>query len=300
MIIPMFIVALVNTVAPDALHIGTATAGIFTNTGTMTVIGIILVISGTQLKVAQLVDLLKRGGVPCAVKILEGFAVCWAATALFGINGFCGISTLALVVAFSSCNPGVYLALVREYGDTADEAAFGPYNVIAAPAIPLMIIGMGSGGGFDVMVVVDLLVPFVIGVLLGNIDDGFTRLFSPAMPVALFFLGCCFGSNINLLQAVAAGPSAVLLALLYLVVNIPLFLVIDRVVLRRPGYAGVALSSVAGVACSAPAIVAATYPQFEPYVSVATSQIALAVVITSFAVPYITKFVVSKYGNDKN
>ena len=296
MIVPMLVVALINTVAPGTLQIGTATTGAFTSAGTMTVIGIILVISGSQLKVAQLAGALKRGGVLCIVKILLGFAVNYLVLSVFGAQGFFGISALALVVAMSSCNPGVYMALIQDFGDTLDKAVFGLLNVIAVPALPLLIMSIGAGGAFDPMTIVAMIVPFLVGMLLGNIDDAFTKLLAPGTPICLIFLGCCFGSNINLLNAVAAGPSGVLLSALYLLVNIPLFLLTDRVLIRRPGYAGVAMSSVAGVACSAPAIIVAAMPQYGPYVEAATSQLALAVVITSFAAPYITKAVVSKFG----
>lgn len=47
MIVPMLITAIINTVWPEALQIGGSTTGAF-STGTMTIIGIVLVISGSR------------------------------------------------------------------------------------------------------------------------------------------------------------------------------------------------------------------------------------------------------------
>jgi 2-keto-3-deoxygluconate permease len=299
MIIPMLITAILNTVAPGALRIGGATSGIFTSAGTFTVIGIILFIAGSQLKLSQIGMAVKRGGVLCIAKIALGFAASFFAFNVFGDKGFLGISALAFVIAMSSCNPGVYMALVQQYGDVVDKSAFGLLNVVAVPALPILLLSLSSGGGFDYLSVIAVLVPFVVGMIFGNLDDAVAKLMAPGTPICLVFLGFCFGSNINLITAVKAGPSGVLIALIYLVVNVPIFLAVDKFIIRRPGYAGVAFSSIAGIAAAVPSIAATIMPQFAPYVQTATAQMALAVVITSFAAPFITKWVVGKFGDGK-
>jgi 2-keto-3-deoxygluconate permease len=299
MIIPMLITAIINTVAPGALQIGSATSGIFTSAGTMTIVGIILFIAGSQLKVKQLGMAIKRGGILCIAKIAIGFAVSFIVFGLFGDKGVLGISAMAFVIALSSCNPGVYMALVQQYGDVVDEAAFGLLNVVAVPALPILILSISSGGGFDVMSVVAVLVPFIVGMILGNLDDGIAKLMAPGTPICLVFLGFCFGSNINLINAVKAGPSGLLVALIYLIVTVPVFLAVDKFIIRRPGYAGVAFSSIAGISAAVPGIIAEIMPQFAPYAPTATAQMALAVVITSFSAPFITKWIVGKFGDGK-
>ena len=298
MIVPMLITAIINTIWPEALQIGGSTTGAF-STGTMTIIGIVLVISGSQLKLSQLVACLKRGGVLCLVKILLGFAAFFIVQAIWGIDGVAGMSLLALVIAFSSCNPGVYLALINDYGDTTDKTVLGLMSLVSVPALPLLILSTGQSGSGAIMGVIATLVPFLVGMLLGNLDDSFTKLLAPGTPICLIFLGCCFGSNINLINAVTAGPTALLLTVVYVVVSVPVLLITDRLILRRPGYAGVSMSSIAGIAVSCPMIIAAALPQYAPYVEVATSQLALAVVLTGFLVPYLTKFVADRFGSAK-
>ncbi len=296
MIVPMFIVAIINTIAPDILRIGSATTAAFTSTGTMTIIGIIMVISGSSLKIGALGAALKRGGVLCIVKILVGLATFFAADALFGPDGFMGISLIAIFFFIDRWNTVIYMALINDYGDNVDKSVFGPMNVIAVPALPLLIMSIGQGGESAIMSAVGVFVPFLIGMLLGNLDDTFAKVLAPGTPICLMFMGCCFGSNINLVNAVLAGPSAILLGLIYFVVTLPIFLLADRGILRRPGYAGIAMSSVAGIAVSCPAIIAEALPQYAPYVATATAQLALVVALTNFIVPFVTRAVVKKFG----
>ena len=294
LLVPMFFTAVINTIAPEVLRIGNPTTAIFTSAGTMTIIGIILFIAGSQLKVNQLAMAIKRGGVFVLVKILIAFATSAFVFQIFGEDGFLGISALALVVTMASCNPGIYMALVQQYGDNIDQAALGLLNILAVPALPILVLSYSSTGIIDYMGVVATLVPFLLGMLLGNLDPKIAGLMAPGMPICLVFLGFCFGSSINLINAIKAGPSGLLLALLFLLINMPIFLIVDKLILDRPGYAGTAFSSIGGMAVGIPTIIAFTLPSFAPFAQTATAQIAMAFVIVSFATPYITKLVVKR------
>ncbi|MDR1774961.1 MAG: 2-keto-3-deoxygluconate permease [Actinomycetes bacterium] len=299
MIIPMLITAIINTVAPQILQIGSATSGIFTSAGTMTIVGVILFIAGSQLKLNQIGMAIKRGGILCVAKIIIGFAASLIVFGIFGEKGALGVSAMAFVIAMSSCNPGVYMALVQQFGDNVDEAAFGLLNIVAVPALPILILNISSGGGFDWLSIVAVLAPFIIGMILGNLDAAIAKLMAPGTPICLVFLGFCFGSNINLVNAVKAGPSGLLIAVIFLVINVPLFFATDKFIIRRPGYAGVAFCSIAGISAAVPGIIAEIMPQFAPYAQTATAQMALGCVLTSFSAPFITKWVVSKFGSGK-
>jgi len=50
-------------------------------------------------------------------------------------------------------------------------------------------------------------------------------------------------------------------------------ILVDKVILRRPGYAGAAFSSMGGVSISTPPIIAQVLPQFQPYVEIAVGQL---------------------------
>lgn len=298
MIVPMFATALINTFFPDVLKLGGPTM-LFTAKGTMVIIGLILFITGSQFRISQIGITLKRGAALCVAKIIIGFLSGWLILSYFGLDGFWGISAVALVSAMVSCNPGVYIALSEQYGDDADKAVFGLLNVIAVPATPILIIGMTSGTGLDLMQIVVVLIPFILGIILGNLDPQIRMLMAPATPVTLPFLGFCFGASVNLYSALNAGLAGIMLTIIYLLVNVLLMLFVDRAILRRPGYASVATCSVAGISVVVPSILAGSQPAFAPYVEAATSQLALVMVLTSFAVPWLTSRAVRLFGDGK-
>ncbi len=294
MIVPMCITAVINTFFPQALQIGSVTTGTFTGKGTMAVIGIMLFLTGSQFRVHEIPKTLKRGGAICVLRLLIGFVIAWLVTRFFGLEGFWGISAAALGVTMVSCNPGVYMALMDHYGDGVDKAAFGLLNIIAVPAAPLFIMEAASGAGIDYMGTVSTLAPFLLGMLLGNLDENIRKMTGPALPIMLPFLGFCFGSAINLFAAVKSGLSGIILTIIYLVISVPLMYLLDRLVLHRPGYGAVATCSVAGIAVVVPMMLAQSNPAHLPYVEAATAQVALAVIFTSFLTPWITGFIAKR------
>ena len=73
----------------------------------------------------------------------------------------------------------------------------------------------------------------------------------------------------------------------------------DRMIGRRPGYAGWAVATTAGNAVAVTAVVAMADPALEPYVSGATTQVAAAVVVTAIIAPLMTSYWAKKYGCPK-
>lgn len=299
MLIPMILTAVINTFFPEILAIGDPATATFTAKGTMTVIGMILFITGSQFKIKEIPQALKRGGALCIAKVIIGFAASISVFHFFGKEGFWGISALSFIVIMSSCNPGVYMALVNQYGDNVDRAAFGLLNIVAVPALPILIISASNGGDINYMSIIATLAPFAFGMLLGNLDPKIAGLMAPGAPIILVFMGFCFGASVNLFTAAQAGLSGILAGFLYIVLTIPFFLFVDKAILRRPGYASVACSSVAGISVSVPSIICTLMPEYRPFLEAATAQAALAMVITCVAAPFITKWTVEKFGSAK-
>lgn len=304
MLVPMLTTALINTFIPGVLKIGNPTTALFTFSGTMTFIGMLLFVSGSQLNVRQIGNTLKRGALFVALRVSLGFLTSWIVISNFGLDGVFGISALALTIVMGSCNPGVYTALTSQYGDNVDRAAMGILNIIAVPALPLLILNMNAGSGFDIMIAITTLVPFVVGMILGNIDPNIQKLFAPGTPIILILLGFTFGSTINFIRAFQAGLTGILLGVIFIAISVPVMILADKALLKRPGYAGAAFSCIGGVSVSTPPIIATVIPQFGPYVDTAVGQLAMAFVLSAIAAPTITRFVVKKWGSaedyDKN
>lgn len=289
LIIPMLLSSLVNTFSPGLLRIGDPTTALFTSKGTMTLIGMILFISGSQFRLSQIPMTLKRIGVLSATKLLLSWAVGFLYMAYFGMEGIFGISAVAMVATISSCNPGLYLALMHSYGDDVDCAAFGILNLIAVPIIPVMILNASSGVGIDYLHVLATLVPFLLGIFLGNVDANFQKLFASGTMILLPFLGISFGSNINLMVAARSGIAGLILTLLFFILCMVPMVSVDRILLKRPGYGAAAACSVAGMSLVVPALASTINPAYGTYTEAAVAQIAFAVVLTSLITPLITK-----------
>ena len=118
--------------------------------------------------------------------------------------------------------------------------------------------------------------------------------YAPATVILLPFMGICFGSSINIIVALKSGVSGIVLtALFYLVCLFPL-LILDRKLGKRPGYAAIAMSSVAGLSISVPSLATEMSKVYVPFMDVAMSQIALASIITSVITPMIIKYIIKK------
>lgn len=295
-LMPMLTTALINTICPGALQVGGITTKLFSTYGTQVFIGALLFLAGSQFPVKDAPAALKRGGVLLLGKLLLAVVLTVLYGKLFGTDGVLGISVLAFCVAMVSLNPGVFLAVASKHGDRIDLPGFGLFNLMVVPTVPLLILGAMEGLAFDYMSIITTLVPFLLGMLLGNLDPELKILFAGGTRPTLFFAGCNFGAAVDLLAVVKTGVSGLVLSLMYIVLcGMGLFCV-DRLVLRQKGYASAALSCVAGASVSMPRILGEVMPGLAPYVDAATAQIACCVVITTVFSCFFTKWVLKRFG----
>ena len=295
-IIPMFVVSIINTLIPGALRLGGFTTAFFSPDSTPFIISVLLFIAGTQLDIHEMGPALKRGGLLSLTRVLIGVLAEVIVLALAGPQGFLGISALALVIGLLSCNPGVYMAVCQEHGDRYDIPGFGIMNLVPVPAIPVILFGFAAGAGIDYMSLVTTIIPFLLGMLFGNIDPSFTAMAKGATPIFLFFMGVTCGSTINWFTLFSQLGGGILLSVLYFVISLPILIFVDRMILKRPGYAAASMTSMSPVSIIMPAAVANAVPEYAPYAETAAAQIALAVAITSILTPFICQWVLKKWG----
>lgn len=298
LLVPMFLVAIVNTIFPNLIaSSGSVTTAVF-KTGTLAFAGIILFFTGAGVKVKTLGTVIKRCGVLTIMKFAIAFGFGFLFVKLFGNDGIFGITAIAFVTCICSCNPGVFMGLASDYGEPEDMGNFVIMNIVTMPTFPVLILATAAGTAFNWIEIVTVFVPFILGMICGNTDPRFAKVVGPATPAVMPFMGCCFGASLNLIKALQAGLSGLLLAIIFLVINVPLMLFADKVLNRRPGYCAVAWCSVAGIAMAVPAMLSGM-EQYAPYIETAGAQIALCLVITSIVGPFLTKWVVDMWGSPK-
>ena len=144
------------------------------------------------------------------------------------------------------------------------------------------------------MSIVSLVVPLVLGIVIGNIDKELGSFIATGMSFMIFALGFSVGHGINLLDAVGAGFSGVVMAILYyILVFVPMFFV-ERKVLKREGYSATALSTIAGLSASVPMLMASSDPELMVYVPSAVAIVTFGLVISSIVSPYLSKKLYNK------
>ncbi|MFV0497608.1 MAG: 2-keto-3-deoxygluconate permease [Candidatus Fimivivens sp.] len=299
MVIPMIVGALINTFCPNILQIGSFTTALFSSGSVAPLIGLVLFCIGTQMRLKEAPEALKRGSVLLLAKYLAGAAFAVFVAKVFGLAGILGISSLAMLSSLTNSNGGIYMALVGTYGDSQDMAAQSVLNVNDGPFLTLITLGAAGLAEIPIMSLIAAIVPFIFGITLGNLDEDIRSLMAPGVGMLLPFVGLGLGGTINFFDILKAGPTGIILALMILIISgVPAFGA-DRFLNKRPGYAGAATATAAGNSIATPAAIALVDPTYEPLVASATAQIAAAVIITAIVVPIITTYVAKRYGCPK-
>ena len=298
MFVPLIIGAIITTVCEGFFNfdlwgtLGNPMKDMFSSSGQMLIIGLMLFCTGTQLKLSDFRDALHRGILLIIVRLVICYALCALYYFAFGLDGILGIPFLAVVCALSSANAALYMGNISAFGDKSDKASFGIMLMCSMPLLPMLFLGFFGTSGFgisQVMQIISLLIPFVLGVFLGNIDMDIRKVFAGGNAIVMPFMGFEFGSTINLIDAVKELPQGLLLSIVYFIVVIIPSYVFERKVLHRPGYASVASGSLAGVALSIPSMAAAANADFAPYVDVSVAILAFVLAVTNIVDPFLVK-----------
>lgn len=299
MIVPMFIAALINTFCPEIVQIGSFTTAVFSSAGSATIIGVQLVCLGTQLQFKEMPKVLKRGGILLLSKFAIGALIGIVIGKVFGMDGVFGLTTLAVISGVTNSNGSIYLSLMSSFGDETDCATMSLLTINDGPFLTLIALGASGLANIPVMSLVAVIVPIAIGMILGNLDKKMKEFLEPGCSMLVPFVGFALGSSINLANVIKGGVSGVLLGLITVGVGGAFIVFCDRVIGKRPGYAGWAVATTAGNAIAVPAAIALVDPAWEPYVATATTQVAASVVVTAILVPLITSYWAKKYGCPK-
>ena len=165
-------------------------------------------------------DALHRGVLLILVRLGVAYGLCALFYALFGYEGFLGISFLAFVCAVTSANAALYMGIISPFGDKADKASFGIMLICSMPLLFLGFYGEAGFGEAQVMQIISLIIPFILGMVLGNMDMDIRKVFAGGNAIILPFLGFEFGSTINLIDAAKMLPQGLLMSIIYFIIVI--------------------------------------------------------------------------------
>jgi 2-keto-3-deoxygluconate permease len=240
MVVPLFLGMLLNTFFPDLLKIGGFTEAL-SGKGYPTVLGMYLFTVGTKMTLNAAPRMLKRGFGIMAAKLAVAMCIALTVAKLFD-GSLLGFSTLALMVALSDTNGGMFLALTSVMGDADDAGTYVPQSIETGPFITMLFL-VGAGlANIPWLTMVSVIAPIAAGAVLGNLDSDLRDFFGKHEVIIVPFMAFTLGQNINLNSVVTAGLSGVALGVFVVAITGVVCIAADRL-LGGSGVAGAAASS---------------------------------------------------------
>jgi 2-keto-3-deoxygluconate permease len=298
MLIPLALGVLVNTFAPESIRIGGFTQALFKD-GALPLIAVLIFATGAQITgshsgkaaaTTTTVVLVCKTLIPASVAVALGL--------LIGIDGFWGISILALLAIMGNSNGALWLAFAGEYGDERDTGAYVASAFDDGPFLALIFLGASGLGEIPVLALVAAVVPFILGLIVGAVDREWTQILDHVPNIVIPFMSFAVGTGISLRTVLTGGFQGVFLGVGVVVFTGGLTYLGYRFVLRRGPKSGIgfAAGTTAGNAVAVPAAVAVADPRFLPFVGSASAQTAAAVLVTAILAPIVASWVLKRAG----
>jgi 2-keto-3-deoxygluconate permease len=243
---------------------------------------------GTKITVSTAPRILARGFGLMAAKVGTATILALIVAKYFGGN-LLGLSTLAVMVAMSDTNGGMFLALTSVMGDKEDSGTYVVQSIETGPFLTMLIF---VGAGLAVipwLTMLSVIAPILAGAILGNLDEDMKHFFGSHEPIIVPFMAFTLGQTINLSSVVTAGLPGIALGLIVVTITGFVCIVADKL-LGGSGIAGAAASSTAGNSAAVPQAVALADPSYAPIAGPATVQVAASVIVTAILTPLLTSW----------
>lgn len=292
MVVPLVLGAIINTFAPNALEVGGFTTALFKN-GAAPLIGAFLLCMGAGIHIKAAPKSLMIGGGITFTKFVVAVGLGFAVERLFGTEGLWGLSSVAIIAAMSNTNGGLYAALAGEFGSENEVGATPLMSLSDGPILTMIALGAAGMANIPVMAIVVVLIPMLIGMLLGNLDPKMREFLTKGGPLLIPFFAFALGASIDLSMLLKGGLAGILLGVLTTFVGGFFNIKVDRL-LGGTGIAGAAASSTAGNAVATPMAIAQADPALGQVVAVATPLVATSVIVTAILTPLLTSWVAKR------
>lgn len=293
MVVPLLIGAIVHTFFPTADKTFVGFTGSYL-TGTSAILFVFFFCVGTNINLKSSGKIAAKGMSLLLVKVLFA-ALLGVVINMFlpraGITTgiFAGFSVLAVIASFNAANGGLFVALMSTIPDReVDVASYPFFSAQSGPFFTMITLGVAGIGQFPWQALVSTLIPFGIGMLLGNLDPELKKMFAPLQGALVPFFAFTIGFSLDLQMILKSGLVGILMGLAVVFISGYILYLSDRYIVRSDGLAGWAASSTAGAAVAVPLAIAEVNPAFAPMANSATAIVATCVLVSAVLTPMVT------------
>lgn len=297
MVVPLFLGVLVNTFFPQFLKIGGFTTALFDSKASSTILACFMFLIGSQIHFKLAPKALKKGALLISGKFIVGAGIGIFVGKVFGTAGVLGLSPLAILAALTNCNGGLYASLASQYGDETDVGAYALLSIKDGPFFTLVALGASGLAQIPFKALIAVLIPIVIGMILGNIDSDMRKFLGSSKLLLIPFFSFPLGAGMNLETIVKAGGPGILLGIIAAFTGIGAYVLLK--LFKEEPIIGLATGSTAGNAVATPAAVAAADPTLAAIATIATAQVAAACVVSAIVCPFIVTYAFKILRNNK-
>lgn len=152
----------------------------------------------------------------------------------------------------------------------------------------MLILGASGFANIPIISFVAVIIPVLVGFILGNLDPDWRDLLSHGH-MLIPFLGFSIGASLNLQTILNAGiPGLILGIVTLLTTGLGGYFVYG--IFHGKRAVGAAIGTTAGIASATPMALAAIDPVFAPFATSATVQVSASVIITALLCPLLVNY----------
>lgn len=292
MVVPLIIGALINTFFPHALTIGGFTQALFKD-GAQPLIGMFLFCMGSQISFKHAGPPIKKGFISLIIKFIIGAAISITIGKIFGAAGLFGITPMVWMSAFSSVNTGLYVALADQYGNKDDVGAGAVIALSGGAFFTMVALGASGLANIPILSMVAVILPVIIGFIVGNLDEELKDFLSKGQHVLIPFFSFALGAGMNFQNIIKAGIPGIVLGISVVVITGFAGYFIQAAFGYKAGVTA-AIGNTAGNQLATPLAIVAADVSLKPYLASATAQIATAIIVSAILCPMLVDYLDKK------
>ena len=212
MLIPLVIGSVLGTFASGFLGLGSFTTALFADSA-LPLIALLIFATGTQVTLKTSGPVLATAGVVLLCKSVIPATLVILLGTVVGLDGVLGVSFVALLVAVDNSNGGLWLAFTGRYGDKRDRGAYIASALNDGPFFSMLFLGASGLADIPVSAMVAAVIPFLLGMLVGNLNPHWREVLRPTPAIVIPFFALALGTGIDLNNIVTGGAAGLVVGL---------------------------------------------------------------------------------------